>query len=127
MNLQLLSQLFESPTENLIQELLDDEDTVFWVDWREEDDLIVGSCESIIQTGILSAKVVEVESHGGFELYIYYGYKQMKVPLSYSRDDRHITLCSLNAALSPEYKVRLCRASAGDDTLAFLSLPTSEW
>jgi hypothetical protein len=75
----------------------------------------------------LSAKVVDIESPGGFELYIYYGYKQIKVPLSYSAADRHITLCSLNAALSPDYEVRLCRASAGDDTLAFLPLPTSEW
>jgi hypothetical protein len=126
-NLQLISQLLESPTKNLIQKLLDDQDTVFWVDWREEDGSIIDFCESIIQTGILSAKVIDVESDGGFELYIYYGYKQVKVPLSYSKHDRHITLCSLNAALKPDYEVRFCKASAGNDTLAFLPLPSSEW
>lgn len=127
MNLQLLSQLLESPTENLIQELLDDEATVFWVDWREEDDSIVSYCESILRTGVLAAKVIDVNSVNGFELYIYYGYKQVKVPLSYSGADRHITLCSLNAALKPDYEVRLCKASAGSDTLAFLPLPISVW
>jgi hypothetical protein len=42
-------------------------------------------------------------------------------------EDRHITLCSLNEALKPDYEVRFCIDSNGSDTLSFLPLPTSTW
>ena len=51
----------------------------------------------------------------------------MKVPLTYSLADRHITLWALNHLLAPDYEVRFCVDSNGADTLAFLPLPAVEW
>lgn len=48
--------------------MLADEDNVFLVDWREEDDAIVASCEDILNTGDLAAEVVEVDADPGFEM-----------------------------------------------------------
>lgn len=127
MNLQKITAVIEAPTTEAIQSLLEDEATVFWVDWREEDDTIVEYCEVILQTGNLFAELIQVETKEGYEIYIQRGNKRIKVPLTYSMDDRHITICALNEALAPDYEVRFCVDSNGGDTLAFLPLPQSTW
>jgi hypothetical protein len=68
-----------------------------------------------------------VDAEPGFEIYVRYKDKRIKVPLTVSPADRHITICSLNEALAPDYEVRFCINSNGSDTLAFLPLPTSTW
>jgi hypothetical protein len=127
MNRDLIVRVLESPSDDAIQALLDDEDTVFWVDWRADDDGIVESCETIIKTGSLSAELIDVETENGCDFYISYKDKRVQVPLTYSLEDRHITICALNEALAPDYEVRLCIDSSGSDTLGFLPLFVSEW
>jgi len=72
MNLDLVTAALEAPTSAAIQAMLDDADTVFWVDWREEDDSIAGYCEDILQTGSLSGELVEVDTEQGYEIYVKY-------------------------------------------------------
>jgi hypothetical protein len=122
-----VNAVLESPTEEAILALLHDSATVFWIDWRQEDESIAEECESVIQTGNLSGELVEVDSDEGFEVYLQYRDNPLKVPLSYSADDRHITLCALNRLLAPEYEVRFCIDSVGGDTLAFLPLTCDQW
>lgn len=127
MNTNLIENAIQSPCENTIQALLNDEATVFWVDWKEEDDAITEMCENILQTGRLRAEVVETDTGGGYDITIQYGEKRARVPLTYSMQDRHITLCSLNTALAPEWEIRFCIDSNGSDTLAFLPLSVRQW
>ena len=108
-------------------ELLDDRGTIFWVDWRHDDDAIPNDCESVLQTGQLSGELVKVPTAKGVEIYVRYKDKRVRVPLTFSHADRHITLCSLNEALAPDYEVRFCIDSNGSDTLAFLPLAASTW
>ena len=114
-----------SPTEDAVSALLDDDATVFWIDWRQEDETIADSCESVLQTGHLSGELVDTGE--GYEVYLQYRDRRVKVPLSYTGDDRHITLCALNRVLAPEFEVRFCIDSDGSDTLAFLPLACEEW
>ena len=127
MNGQLVFDLLAAPAEESIRRLLDDEATVFWVDWREEDDAIVDACETVLATGELAGELVETDSDEGFEVYVRYGKTRLRVPLTFSGADRHVTLLTLNEALSPDFEVRFCRDSAGSDTLAFLPLPVPLW
>lgn len=127
MNRELITHVLESPSAGATQALFDDEDTVFWVDWRAEDDSIIWSCEAIIKTGSLSAELIDTETEDGYDLYIKYKTRRVKVPLTFSLRDRHVTLCSLNEALHPDYEVRLCVDSSGSDTLGFLPLGAREW
>ena len=127
MNRELVARAIESPTRENIEALFDDEDTVFWVDWREEDDAIVEYCESIIGSGSLDAELADADNDAGFEMYISYREKRVKVPLVIGIEDRHITLVSLNEILVPDYEVRFCIDSNGSDTLAFLPLPSDVW
>ena len=127
MNVDVVAIAIHSPSRQTIQALLNDKDTVFWVDWREEDDAIVQDCENILQTGRLKAEVVETTTGGGYEIYIQYGEKRVRVPLTYSMQDRHITLCSLNSALAPDWEIRFCLDSNDSDTLAFLPLSIRQW
>ena len=127
MNLELVTAVLNLPTEMAIRALLDDQETVFWIDWRQEDESIAESCEAVLQTGSLSGKLVEVDTDEGYEVYLQYRNKRVKVPLSYRGEDRHITLCSLNEVLAPEFEIRFCIDSNGSDALAFLPLECGQW
>ena len=122
-----VEQLLEEDTTDSAKRLLADRASVFLVDWREEDDAIVGLCEQILKTGQLSAEVVDIDDDPGFEIYINRGRRRMKVPLVISTQDRHITLYTLNQLLTPDYEIRVCVDSNGSDTLAFLPLSSTDW
>lgn len=126
-NLQLISSVLDLDDGQAVEDLLDDRNTIFWIDWREEDDSIPRYCEEILQTGTLSAEFVDADTEQGCELHIYYDGKNLKVPLTFSSKDRHITICSLNEILEPHYEIRFFTASNGMDTLAFVPLPKSSW
>jgi hypothetical protein len=127
MDISKLTAVLESSTDDAIRALLDDDSTVFWIDWRQEDETIAESCESVLRTGYLSGELVEVDSEEGYEVYLRYRERRVKVPLSYSGGDRHVTLCALNRVLAPEHEVRFCIDSNGGDTLAFLPLASEQW
>jgi len=124
---EVLTRVIESPTEDAIKALLEDENMVFWVDWGEEDDAIIEYCESLINTGALRGDLVDVDNGAGFELYINYREKRMKVPLVIGPEDRHITILTLNAILRPEYEIRYCIDSSDSDSAAFLPLSSAVW
>jgi hypothetical protein len=125
MNLDAVIAALEDESGQTVTELLDDQGAIFWVDWRQFDDTIPNDCESVLKTGQLSGELLRGEK--GPEIYVCYKDKRVKVPLTLSHADRHLTLCSLNEALAPDYEVRFCIDSNGSDTLAFLPLPTSKW
>lgn len=122
----VLAAFLERPSDDSLRELLDS-DFVFWVDWREEDQAIVGYCESVLQTGSLAARVVDAENDAGFELYIERNGIRTLVPLTVDPADRHITICTLNDVLAPNYEIRFCIASDGMDSLVFLPLASADW
>lgn len=127
MNLALIRQVLASPDSESIEALLDDEETVFWVDWREEDDVLVEYCEDILQTGELSAEELDADNEAGFELIVQYQDNRIKVPLEIGEGDRHITLVAINQVMQTDYEIRFCIDSYGSDTLAFLPLATKDW
>src|SRR4029078_5349070 len=100
MNLGRVVAVLESSSEESIRALLDDYATVFFVDWKENDDAIPDGCESILETGHLSGELGKTDSEHVYEIYVRYRDRRMKVPLTYSLDDGHITLCALNKVLS---------------------------
>ena len=65
MDITTVIAAIESPSEDAISALLDDETTVFWIDWRQEDETIPESCESVLQSGHLSGELVEADSQEG--------------------------------------------------------------
>ncbi len=127
MNIDLITAVLESPSEDNISALFDDDATVFWVDWREEEASIVEYCESVLETGSLSAEEVPSDTPRGADLFISHGGKRLRAPLIAGDEDRHLALCALNQVLAPDYEIRFCIDSHGSDTLAFLPLPSTKW
>ena len=127
MNLKTIELFLGNPSEKNLQRLLDSQDTVFWVDCREEDDAIVKYCEDILQTKQLIAELQDIDDAPGFQLTITYKGQASVVPLVVGLADRHITLHTLNQVISADYEIRFCIDSAGGDTLAFLPLPNANW
>lgn len=124
---QTVENRLTDPSKATAEKLLADETAVFLVDWREEDDAIAEYCERILQTGSLSAEVVEIDDDPGFTVRLTFGDRTLDVPLVGGLEDRHITLLTLNKLLHPDYEIRMCMDSHGSDTLAFLPLPSTEW
>lgn len=117
----LIEKLISEPSEETTSLLFENNSEVFWVDWREDDDVLAEYCDSIMETHKLSS------SWEGDRLLIRYGEVTKEVPLSNSCADRHITLLTINEILSPDYEVRMVWDSDGGDTLAFTVLPTEKW
>jgi hypothetical protein len=101
--------------------LVSNEDCCFIVDWSEEDERIVQDCESVLRTGQLAAEWVDSD------LFVIFGTKRVRVPLTESPADRHITLLALNEALSPVFEVRMLYASVGSDSATFVPLSSGGW
>ena len=122
-----VEQLLVTESESALQSMLGDRQSVFFVDWREEDSAIVEYCESILKTDDLAAEMVEIDTEPGFEIYISHRGQRVRVPLVVGLEDRHITLFTLNELLKPAFEIRVCVDSNGSDTLAFLPLSSSDW
>src|SRR5436190_9617361 len=120
-NLQLIANVLEAPSAQSIQTLFEDGKTVFWVDAREEEESIVQYVETKLGTGTLSSEVVDADTEAGYEMYIRYNNKRLKVPLTASPRDRHIAIFSINRILHPDYEIRFFTPSAEMDSLAFVA------
>ena len=127
MNINLITAVLESASKETIRALFDDDTTVFWVDWREDEGDIVKYCEAALQTGNLTYEWVRATTPRGRDLFISYGGRRIRAPLINGYEDRHIALCALNQVLAPDYEVRFCIDSKGSDTLAFLPLLAARW
>ena len=126
--LETIESYIENPTQDFYFDVFDGRyDIVMVVDWREEDDAIIGYCENILETGQLSAELEDADNQQGFSITIHYGEKSLLIPYQGEGADRDTTLRSLNEILQPEYEIRFCKASDGSDTLEFIPLPKKLW
>src|SRR5215475_7620743 len=72
----------------------------FAVDWREDDADIVACCAGVLGLESLTAEWRDED------LYITFDDREVRAPLQIDVADRHITICTLNDMLSPEYEIR---------------------
>lgn len=126
-NITLLKRVIEGSDASAQEELWDDDETLFWVDWREEDENIPRYCEELIETGNLSGTVYDIDEEPGFAMDILYRGVSTRVPLIEGPEDRHITLVTLNNVLKPDYELRYYIPSHGSDGAAIVPLPMRVW
>lgn len=98
-----------------------------WIDWREEDENIITYCEDLLQTNVLSVKTNNADNERGFETIINYKSQETLIPYKGTGADRDTTLIALNQVLQPEFEIRICKESLGNDTLCFLPLSQEQW
>ncbi len=98
-----------------------------WIDWREEDENIITYCEDILQTNVLSVNIKNADNERGFDTIISYHGQETFIPYKGVGADRDTTLITLNQILQPEFEIRLCKESLGNDTLCFLPLSQQQW
>ena len=128
MKLDAVRDFLSSPSAATVADFLDDESTVFWVDWRQEDETIAESCELTLNTGVLGGEIIENTNDGSdYHVEIIYNAKRERVPLTFSTADRHLTLLTINRILNPDYEIRFCIDSNGGDTLGFVALSSGDW
>lgn len=98
-----------------------DKEIIFWVDWREDDDVIIAYCENCLKTNSLNAEMNSFSNN--IELTVNFEHKTYTEKVV----DRDNTIIKLNEILKPKYEIRFCKVSDGSDTLAFLPLSAEEW
>lgn len=126
--LELVKKYVESKSDELYYEVFEDRyDIIMVVDWREYDEDIINYCEAILETENLSVETIDADNKLGFETIIYYQDKATQIPYQGEGADRDTTIITLNEVLKPNYDIRLCKISIGNDTLEFLPLPTEIW
>lgn len=111
-------------SEKAFYELFEDDGPIVWVDWKEEDDRIVAAFAEVLQLDDLS---VSFDNHSCDLLIRYRGVEHRIVYPVEGVAERDATLIGLNSLLSPQHAIRLCKASRGSDTLAFLALSQQQW
>ena len=57
-------EFLSSPSADAIATFLDNELSVFWIDWRQEDETIAESCELTLNTGSLVGELIENTDDG---------------------------------------------------------------
>lgn len=126
--LETIESYIENPTADFYYDVFDGRyDIVMVVDWGEEDDAIVQYCEKILETGHLSAELEDADNKQGFTLTVHYAEKSLVIPYQSEGADRDTTLLALNEILQPDYDIRWCKVSDGNDTLEFIPLPKILW
>ncbi|AOA59935.1 hypothetical protein BFG52_08710 [Acinetobacter larvae] len=127
-NLEQIEAYLDYATEESYLDLISGRnDIVMRVDWRELDEEIIQYCEDILNTEQLSVELVNRDHARGFDLSICYKHKKSVVPFASDAADRDTTIIALNQILQPEYEIRFCLASEGNDCLEFLPLKQSSW
>lgn len=93
----------------------------FAVDWRDDDQAIVQYCANCLDLDSLNA-----EWNDDTLAIVRDGHKTT-VPHKSDDGDRHVTLCTLNYVLLPDFEIRMLVCSHGSDTAGFCVLSTSDW
>ncbi len=118
----LAVQLIENPGGETTKLLFNERnDEVFWVDWREAEDMIVSMAAEALGTQDLSCEWQDRK------FFVRYKNQLTPVPLEFVPGEQDKTLWALNKAISPDYEVRFIWASEGGDTLAFMALAADAW
>jgi hypothetical protein len=122
MNPELRQMVIDRDEVGLERAFFDNECPHFFaVDWREDDADIVAYCAEVLQLDSLTAE------WRGEDLFITFDDREVRVPLLMDVADRHITICTLNDVLSPNYEVRFLLFSHGCDTGGFAALSLADW
>lgn len=119
-----VATFLEHDTATAFADLFDEGGPVVWVDWRDEDDLIVDRVAAALGLPELSASFEDTRGdlvirHGGAEHRVRYAEPWAA--------DRDTTIIGLNQALMPEHELRLCQVWSGSDTVALMALPRASW
>ena len=131
--------------------LPEDQAAFFWVRWSDDDDQIPGACEAVLKTGQLFAEWVDDRLH------IAWRGHRAPVPLKesvatrlidsflvgaitpmlpaglgnilpwFTRENRNITLRTLNQLLQPEFEIRLVVDPVQGSDVAYLPLHRADW
>lgn len=117
-----IKKFLENPDN--FEELLES-DTLIWVDHREYDEDIISYVNEKLENKI----EIVLQDHGkayGEDIYLKHKDKSFMTPYK-QKMDRDTTIKYLNEFIKPEYEIRFCIESLGNDTLAFVVLTKDVW
>jgi hypothetical protein len=122
MNKQFARKLIDHPSNEVLKQLFDGVDGVFWVDWREADENIVDLVAQLVGNDKSSQDRLLSPFWKDGKLYVKFRAELTEIPLKFEPGEQYITLAAINNAISPEYQIRYISASEGGDAVAFMIL-----
>jgi hypothetical protein len=112
-----------SDDDTAIHELASDTERCVIVDWREEEESLIGYVAAVIPQAGLSC----AWSESGDDLVLSYKGRTQSVGLTMSPRDRYIAIRAVNRILAGDYELRLFRVTYESDTHSFYVKPASWW
>ncbi len=102
-----------------------DSEAIIWIDWREDDEVVVRYFNDMMDEPIDIQTVCNGKPYGD-DIVLQKGDKELQIPYG-DEKDRDVTIKYFNDFVKEEYGVRWFVESLGDDTLGFIVLPAAEW
>lgn len=122
---QYLTEVSHNP--NAFYDVLAEErKIVHWIDWGDNDEWIIEDVAKYLHIDDLKFEIVKADNYYGYDLFILYQGKKVKIVFEGDGILRDITLRTLNQVIKPNYEIRFCIDSLGGDTLAFIPLTQNE-
>lgn len=103
-------------------------DALIWVNWRDFDDSIVDYFNAYLpEPNQIAWELRPTDKDRGEDLVLKNKDREYIIPYQDDKMDRDTTLKSVNEFLGGHYQIRWVMQSLGNDTLAFVLLPTADW
>ena len=102
-----------------------DSEAIIWIDWREYDEDVVNYFNDMMDEPIDIQTVSNGKPYGD-DIVLKNGNKELQIPYG-DEQDRDVTIKYFNDFVQPDYEVRWCAESLGNDTLGFTVLSGAEW
>lgn len=106
--------------------LAEEEKIVHWIDWGDNDEWIIEDVAKYLKLNDLTFEIEKTDNYYGYDLFILYQGKKVKIVFEGDGILRDITLRTLNEVIMPDYEIRFGVDSLGGDTLAFIPLTQEE-
>ena len=107
--------------------IFDDTANIVWIDWREEEDVIVDEIAAKIAMFPLSATVRDADNEAGYDVEVMCRNQRRIVNPDATFDSRHATLNAIDELVSPEYQIRFVTDTNGADTIGVAVELSSDW
>ena len=110
------------------QEEFDAGSALIWVDWGEEDEVILSYINEVLpETDAIDYACIATEEERGFDIILKKDGMVRAIPYAPDHADRDTTLKAAQEYLAPLYRIRWYMGSLGSDTLAFVVLSAAQW
>jgi len=124
----ILHVLQHAADEAVVEQFLDNQEVLIWVDWREyEEDLISYFNQHLPEADQIHYEMINIDKPRGIDIVLSSSERKLVIPFAEEKTDRDSAIRAMQEMIAPAYQIRWYLESLGNDTLAFVLMQTAQW